>query len=128
MKYFDPENSCWLEKPADGCVNVSDEDHAELYSAPFPYGKILGVVNGSVEFIDAPAKTYPDDELSGIARAKRDFLLSEYIDKINAVRWAALSASQKTAATAFRSALLDVPQQEGFPRSITWPEIPAFLK
>lgn len=55
------------------------------------------------------------------ARNKRDELLRIQIDTINAVRWAAMDEAQRTAWTAYRQALLDVPQQAGFPFDVSWP-------
>lgn len=56
-------------------------------------------------------------------RARRDRLLA-------ATDWAVLPDSpldgtSQTALKAYRQALRDVPQQEGFPGTITWPEMPA---
>lgn len=56
-------------------------------------------------------------------RAQRDKLLA-------ATDWAVLPDSpldgtSQTALKAYRQALRDVPQQEGFPGTITWPEMPA---
>ena len=42
----------------------------------------------------------------------------------NALRWASLSAEQQAEWAAYRQALLDVPQQAGFPDNITWPQEP----
>lgn len=58
------------------------------------------------------------------ARAKRDNLLKETVDSVNPMRWEALTELQKDAWRAYRQALLDVPQQEGFPTNIVWPEAP----
>lgn len=54
-------------------------------------------------------------------RAQRDRLLQEQIDTINAVRWSAMTPAQREAAAAKREALLNVPQQAGFPWSVVWP-------
>lgn len=58
------------------------------------------------------------------ARARRDTLLKETVDSVNPMRWEALTDEQKDAWRAYRQALLDVPQQEGFPTNIIWPNIP----
>ena len=42
----------------------------------------------------------------------------------NALRWAALDADTQAAWAAYRQALLDVPQQAGFPNDVTWPQEP----
>jgi len=65
------------------------------------------------------------DELAAEVRADRDGRLTE-VDAIagNALRWAALDADTQAAWSAYRQALLDVPQQSGFPHSVTWPTKP----
>jgi 5-methylthioribose kinase len=57
-------------------------------------------------------------------REKRDSLLKEVVDSINPMRWELLTNEQKQAWRYYRQALLDVPQQEGFPNDIAWPEPP----
>lgn len=64
------------------------------------------------------------ERLTRDARARRDTLLKEVVDSVNPMRWEALTDAQKDAWRAYRQALLDVPQQEGFPTEINWPEIP----
>lgn len=64
------------------------------------------------------------ERLTREARAKRDNLLKETVDSVNPMRWEALTDVQKDAWRAYRQALLDVPQQEGFPTNIVWPEPP----
>jgi|SRR5210317_1071417 hypothetical protein len=72
-----------------------------------------------------------DDEITAntesiamVERETRDDLLKSDVDPINAVRWNAMTAEQQTAWTTYRQALLDVPQQAGFPNTITWPTKP----
>jgi hypothetical protein len=43
---------------------------------------------------------------------------------MNAVRWSGLTEQQKNDLTSYRQALLDVPQQLGFPAIINWPDPP----
>lgn len=64
------------------------------------------------------------DRLTREARAQRDTLLREVVDSMNPMRWEVLTEQQKDAWRAYRQALLDVPQQEGFPNNILWPEVP----
>lgn len=62
--------------------------------------------------------------LEKAVRARRDALLKETVDSVNPMRWEALTDVQKDSWRAYRQALLDVPQQEGFPTNIIWPTIP----
>jgi len=57
-------------------------------------------------------------------RSQRDKLLLE-VDAFvgNPLRWASLSSEAQAAWATYRTALLDVPQQSGFPTTITWPTI-----
>ena len=60
------------------------------------------------------------------ARAQRDKLLA-------ATDWAVLpdsplDESSKTSLKTYRQALRDVPQQEGFPNNISWPNMPEITK
>jgi len=62
------------------------------------------------------------EQLAANARGQRDGLLSE-VDSIvgNPLRWASFSQTQQTSWANYRQALLDVPQQAGFPNTINWP-------
>jgi hypothetical protein len=64
------------------------------------------------------------DGIAAVERVTRDDLLKSDVDVINAVRWNAMSAEDQAAWTTYRQALRDVPQQEGFPFTITWPTKP----
>lgn len=60
------------------------------------------------------------------ARAKRDKLLA-------ATDWtqvldAPIDAATREAYRVYRQALRDIPEQEGFPETIIWPELPAVTK
>lgn len=63
----------------------------------------------------------PLDELE---RERRDKYLQIYVDIMNAVRWESLTQQQKDEFAVYRQALLDVPQQQGFPENINWPTPP----
>lgn len=67
----------------------------------------------------APEETVSEEELSVSARNRRDILLGES-------DWAILedAPTDKAAWQTYRQELRDVPQQEGFPQEITWPEKP----
>lgn len=65
------------------------------------------------------------EQLAANARGHRDNLLSE-VDSIvgNPLRWASFSETQQQSWADYRQALLDVPQQAGFPNTINWPTKP----
>ena len=60
------------------------------------------------------------------ARAQRDKLLAD--TDWTQVLDAPIDAATREAYRAYRKALRDIPEQEGFPETITWPELPAVVK
>jgi len=73
----------------------------------------------------APTQAELDAAAASSVRAERDNRLTE-VDAIagNTLRWAALDVDTQAAWSAYRQALLDVPQQSNFPHDITWPTKP----
>lgn len=59
-------------------------------------------------------------------RKIRNSLLQEVVDKLagNALRWSLLTDAKKSEWVIYRQALLDIPQQPGFPESVIWPQTP----
>jgi len=90
---------------------------ADLYAraAAGEFGPIAAYVGPSAE-----------EMLADQVRAERASRLAQ-LDAIvaNPSRWVAFTAEQQGALAAYRQALLDVPQQDGFPGEVDWPEMPA---
>jgi hypothetical protein len=61
-----------------------------------------------------------------IARQTRNSLLYQ-LDRMNPVWWAELTSQQQDELKIYRQALLDVPQQAGFPINTEWPTKPTWL-
>lgn len=59
-------------------------------------------------------------------RSERNKLLTD-IDRVNPIWYASLSADQQQELSTYRQALLAVPQQSGFPETVTWPIKPTWL-
>ena len=60
-------------------------------------------------------------------RGLRDRLLQENVDTFNPIRYAALTTEQQEELATYRQALLDVPEQAGWPGNIVWPTPPSFV-
>ena len=67
------------------------------------------------------------EQLAATARNKRDSLLLRFDRDLyrNQFFWGTLTPEQQAERMAYRQALLDVPQQPGFPQDIAWPAAPA---
>ena len=59
-------------------------------------------------------------------RFQRDMLLKMYVDPIvsNNLRWNDMTDSERKKFTDYRTALLDITKQSGFPQNVTWPTVP----
>jgi hypothetical protein len=80
---------------------------------------------GDVEAYIPPTQAELDAALSDQLRMERDALLAKLDAFVgNPLRWATLSAEQQDAWAGYRQALLDVPQQAGFPNDVVWPVKP----
>ena len=89
------------------------------------------IMNGAAgEISDYVAPPPPSEErLAEQARGMRGYMLQRLDTFVsNPLRWNTLSEDLQTQIANFRQALLDIPQQEGFPTDIKWPEAPPFLE
>ena len=61
-------------------------------------------------------------------RSQRDHILATVVDPLvsNPLRWADMTIEAQQAWADYRRALLDVPQQAGFPNAVAWPVQPTF--
>lgn len=73
-----------------------------------------------------PTQDELDTQSALIVRDKRDRMLVDGVDPLvtNPLRWEGLTADEKIAWTTYRDDLLSIPQQDGFPNTITWPTAP----
>ena len=74
----------------------------------------------------APTQAELDAATSAEVRGERDNILTTVVDPLvsNPLRWADLTSATQAEWSTYRQALLDVPQQAGFPTNITWPSKP----
>ena len=87
--------------------------------------EVMALISTDFTAYVPPTQAELDAAEAASVRADRDYRLVE-VDAIagNALRWASLNADTQAAWSAYRQALLDVPQQSNFPHDITWPTKP----
>lgn len=76
-----------------------------------------------------PVSETPQLDLAALAitqRQHRNTLLS-VVDRVNPIWYASLTAQQQSELAQYRQALLDVPQQSGWPVTVDWPVQPTWL-
>lgn len=120
------------------CFNLSggidcEIDHPELGVITFtaspddvePFGKLIydALIKGEAgEVGEYVEQVLSEEEAALEARIRRNQMLLD-LDAIvmSPMRYAEYSESYKESLSAYRKALLDVPQQSGFPSNINWP-------
>ena len=88
--------------------------------------QVLNIIGTDFEPYVAPTQAKLDAAAAAQVRAKRDNLLTTVVDPIvsNNLRWADMTVEKQAEWSAYRTALLDITDQAGFPTDITWPTKP----
>ena len=84
---------------------------------------LLELIGSNFEAYVAPTQEELDAEAEESVRRQRDDILSTEVDSIvsNPLRWADLSSTEQLEMANYRTALLDITEQEGFPHNVVWP-------
>ena len=87
---------------------------------------LLGLIGSNYAAYVAPTQAELDAELSANLRSQRDQKLAEEVDPIvtNPLRWAELTDAKQAEWTQYRTDLLNMPGQAGFPNTVAWPTKP----
>jgi hypothetical protein len=86
---------------------------------------VMALIGSNFTAYVAPTQAELDASTAEQVRGERDARLMD-VDAVagNTLRWAALTSAEQAIWAVYRQALLDVPQQEGFPSEVTWPVAP----
>ena len=73
-----------------------------------------------------PTQEELDEAAAEGVRGERDFRLSTEVDPVvtNPLRWADMTAEQQNVWSQYRTDLLNITDQAGFPHNVTWPTKP----
>ena len=87
---------------------------------------LLTLIGSDYAAYVAPTQAELDAELSANLRGQRDQKLVEEVDPVvtNPLRWAELTDAKQAEWTQYRTDLLNLPAQAGFPNTVTWPTKP----
>ncbi len=110
-----PEHS-WIPytvDPADTDTTIDNEE-------------VMALIGTDFTAYVAPTQAELDATTAAQVRGERDNILATVVDPLvsNPLRWADLTADKQTEWSQYRTDLLGVPQQDGFPTNITWPTKP----
>ena len=88
--------------------------------------EVMALIGSNFAAYIAPTQAELDAKLAEDVRSGRDYKLLTVDQMVsNPLRWADLNADQQAAWSQYRTDLLDVPQQAGFPNTVTWPQEPS---
>jgi len=84
-------------------------------------------IQTNVETTIPDNRVVSEEEVANGIRDERNEQLRSTVDVIagNVLRWNCLTTEEQALWTTYRLELLDVPQQAGFPNSVTWPTEPS---
>lgn len=144
MQYTQVKNPKWadFEKTVIQCeVNFDDivdefVPFGAIASGDYPhtheiFARCIAGDFGDIQEYDGPLPPTEEELLEQKRREvrnQRNEKLKE-LDYVvsNPLRFASFTDEQKAELATYRQALLDVPQQSGFPIEVTWPVIPEFI-
>ncbi len=87
---------------------------------------LLALIGSDFTPYTAPSQEELDAKTAMNERAWRDQLLRSEVDPVvsNSLRWSDLTTEKQNEWAQYRTDLLNVPQQSGFPNTISWPTKP----
>ena len=87
---------------------------------------VMALIGTDFEAYVAPTQEELDAEAALGVRGQRDNLLVTEVDPIvsNPLRWADMITAEQNAWSQYRTDLLNITDQAGFPHSVTWPTKP----
>ena len=107
----------WIPYTVDPADTDTTIDNAE----------VMALIGTDFAAYVAPTQTELDAETAAQVRGERDNILRTVVDPLvsNPLRWADLTSDKQVEWSQYRTGLLAVPQQAGFPNNITWPQEPS---
>lgn len=87
---------------------------------------LVTLIGSNFEEYVPPTQEELDAEAAEAVRYNRDMLLVSEVDPIvsNPLRWADMTAEEQEAWATYRTDLLNITEQEGFPYNVVWPTKP----
>jgi hypothetical protein len=101
---------------------ISTPDMAMTEAAWGAAGGLARIIGGEIVLGKTAEEQRAEKEEE--IRAQRERILRETVDRVNGPWWEAMAEGEKAAWRAYRQALLDLPEQEGYPFNLSWPARP----
>ena len=87
---------------------------------------LINLIGSNFEAYVPPTQEELYAEAAAAVRGQRDTLLVTEVDPLvtNPLRWADMTTEQQNAWSQYRTDLLNITDQDGFPHNVTWPTKP----
>lgn len=87
---------------------------------------LLELIGSNFEAYVPPTQAELDAQAEVQVRGQRDMILATEVDPIvsNPLRWGDMTTAEQNAWTQYRTDLLNISDQVGFPHNVTWPTKP----
>ena len=124
--YIDADGNidCEINHPEYGWIpyTLSDDDT----DTTVDNAAVKAILGSNIAAYVPPTQEELDAQAAAAVRRQRDYLLANEVDPIvsNPLRWADMTTEEQNAWSQYRTDLLNVPQQAGFPHNVTWPTKP----
>jgi len=124
--YIDADGNidCEINHPQHGWIpyTLRDDD----IDTTVDNAEIKEILGSNISAYVPPTQEELDTQAAAQVREQRDSLLVTEVDPIvsNPLRWSDMTTDQQNAWAAYRTALLDITDQAGFPHNVTWPTKP----
>lgn len=105
-------NDQTIDEVPSGAVSLSEEQWENRCN--------LRLVDGELFVVESQVSR---EDMEAHVRRERSRLLAKNVDCVNPIRWESMNATEKQALRDYRQALLDIPEQSGFPFEVVWPEL-----
>ena len=88
--------------------------------------EVMALIGTDFTSYSPPTQAEIDTHAELQVRTERNFILTSVVDPLasNTLRWADLTSDKQDYWSQYRTELLDVPQQSGFPHNVIWPNEP----
>ena len=85
--------------------------------------EVMALIGTDFAAYVAPTQAELDTAAAEDVRNERDNILTTVVDPLvsNNLRWAELTSDKQAEWATYRTSLLNVPQQDGFPHTVAWP-------
>ena len=113
-----------INHPDYGWIPYLLTDHDE--DTTIDNAEVMALIGTDFTAYVAPTQAELDAATAAQVRGERDGILITVVDPLvsNPLRWADLTSDKQAEWSQYRTDLLAVPQQAGFPTNITWPTKP----